>query len=304
MDSGAPLDRRALAALLNALEASPRLYGLAPTATSTDTAMTGLDHAYRNPRPGVRVIGLTGPPGVGKSTLSGRLIAHWRARGLSVGALCVDPSSRRSGGALLGDRLRMRLTGHDPDVFVRSMAARDRLGGLAPRTFEAVLAMRHHCDRVLVETVGVGQSETEVAGIADVTAVVIQPGSGDALQFLKAGLMEVFDVLVVNKSDLGPLAEVARRELNAALRVMGRRDAEVVMTSALEDRGISMLVEILERRDISPNRFREALIDRVLGELVTWLGLERIQALGGLDHLRQRLAEREDLSPASSTTPS
>ena len=293
-----PIDRRALATLLNTLEASPDLW----TGGSPET-LAALDHAYLNPRPGTRVIGLTGPPGVGKSTLSGRLIAHWRSQDLTVGVLCIDPSSKRSGGALLGDRLRMQLTGTDPDVFVRSMATRDRLGGLAPRTTEATFAMRHHCDRVLIETVGVGQSETEVSELADVTAVVIQPGSGDALQFLKAGLMEVFDVLVVNKSDLGPLAEAARRELVSALRVTGHRDATVVMTSALTDTGIDTLAHSLENRETfadgtkGTSHFESALVERILSEHVAWLGLERIIAQGGIGALRTRLSSVTGASP-------
>ncbi len=288
-----PIDRRGLATLLNNLEASPDLW----TGGSPET-LAAVDHAYLNPRPGTRVIGLTGPPGVGKSTLSGRLINHWRRQDLTVGVLCIDPSSKRSGGALLGDRLRMQLTGTDPDVFVRSMATRDRLGGLAPRTTEATFAMRHHCDRVLIETVGVGQSETEVSDLADVTAVVIQPGSGDALQFLKAGLMEVFDVLVVNKSDLGPLAETARRELVSALRVTGHRDATVVMTSALTDTGINTLAHSLDNRDISSRHFESALVQRILSEHVAWTGLGHLPP-GGLPALRAHLTATPNLSPAT-----
>lgn len=285
-DSRVPIaDRKGLAGLLNRLEASPRLW-----VGDRHEVLAELDRAYREPRPGARVIGLTGPPGVGKSTLSGRLIRQWRARGLTVGVLCVDPSSRRSGGALLGDRLRMQLDGVDDGVFVRSMAARERLGGLAPMTLEAVVAMRHHCDRVLVETVGVGQSETDIATLADVTLVVIQPGSGDMLQFIKAGLMEVFGALVVNKSDLGAQAEATRRELMAALRATGRRDAEVFMTSARDDVGIASMIEVLENRDIAPSRLHAALIERALDEYATWFGLSRLESEGGRATLRARLA--------------
>lgn len=279
--------RRDLAALLNRLEGGTRLW-----VGGDDALLTDLDRAYREPRPGVRVVGLTGPPGVGKSTLSGRLIKAWRARDLTVGVLCVDPSSRKSGGALLGDRLRMQLDGVDDGVFVRSMAARERLGGLAPMTLEAVIAMRHHCDRVLIETVGVGQSETDIAQIADVTLVVIQPGSGDMLQFVKAGLMEVFDALVVNKSDLGPLAEHTRRELMAALRAQGRRGenaAAVFMTSARDDLGITSMAEYLESRDISPDHLHTALIDRAATEYATWFGMRQVHEDGGLEALRVRL---------------
>lgn len=280
--------RRELAALLNRLEGGRHLW------VGGDDALLGeLDRAYREPREGARVVGLTGPPGVGKSTLSGRLIKAWRARGLTVGVLCVDPSSRRSGGALLGDRLRMQLDGVDDGVFVRSMAARERLGGLAPMTLEAVIAMRHHCDRVLIETVGVGQNETDIAQIADVTLVVIQPGSGDMLQFVKAGLMEVFDALVVNKSDLGPLAETTRRELMAALRAQGRRGdraTAVFMTSARDELGITEMAEYLENQDTSPAPLHAALIDRAVSEYATWFGMCQVEAEGGLPALRARLA--------------
>ena len=150
------------------------------------------------------VVGITGPPGVGKSSLLSRLVARWRGAGRSVAVLAVDPTSRRSGGALLGDRARIEVDPADRGVFIRSTAAGDRLGGLAPATRAAASALAAAFDVVVIETVGVGQSETEVADVADTVAVVVQPGSGDVLQFLKSGIMEVPDVLVVTKSDLGP----------------------------------------------------------------------------------------------------
>ena len=156
------------------------------------------------------VVGVTGPPGAGKSTLLSALVRVWRARGRTVGVLAVDPSSKRSGGALLGDRARIDADPSDRGVFIRSMAAGERLGGLAPATRAAAQALAAAFDVVVVETVGVGQSETEVAEAADTVAVVVQPGSGDVLQFLKAGIMEVPDVLVVTKSDLGTVAQRAR----------------------------------------------------------------------------------------------
>ena len=149
------------------------------------------------------VVGVTGPPGVGKSTLLSALLREWRGRGRSVAVLAVDPSSKRSGGALLGDRARIEHDPADRDVFIRSMAAGERLGGLAPATRAAAQALANAFDVVVIETVGVGQSETDVAEAADTVAVVVQPGCGDALQFLKAGIMEVPDVLVVTKADLG-----------------------------------------------------------------------------------------------------
>lgn len=174
-----------------------------------------LDAAWDNPR--AHVIGLTGPPGVGKSTLTSALINRWRREGLSVGVIAVDPSSRRTGGALLGDRTRLIVDAEDQGIFVRSMAARDRLGGLAALTFPAMVLMRAAYDRVLIETVGVGQSETDVTQVADTVVFCVQPASGDSLQFMKAGIVEIPHVAVVTKADLGAPATRARADLVGAL---------------------------------------------------------------------------------------
>ena len=150
------------------------------------------------------MIGVTGPPGAGKSTLLSALLGAWRDSGLTVAMLAVDPSSRRSGGSLLGDRARIEFDPADRGVLIRSTAAGERLGGLAradPRRGAGALAAAF--DVVVIETVGVGQAETEIADVADTVAVVVQPGSGDVLQFLKSGIMEIPDVLVVTKADLG-----------------------------------------------------------------------------------------------------
>ena len=181
------------------------------------------------------VVGVTGPPGAGKSTLLSALVRVWRERGRTVGVLAVDPSSKRSGGALLGDRARIDADPADRGLFIRSMAAGERLGGLAPATRAAAQALAAAFDVVVVETVGVGQSETEVAEAADTVAVVVQPGSGDVLQFLKAGIMEVPDVLVVTKSDLGTVAQRAVRDLRAALRSLG--DGAPVVAGLLDPPG-------------------------------------------------------------------
>src|SRR3954469_3349766 len=146
------------------------------------------------------VVGVTGPPGAGKSTLLGELVRAWRADGRSGAVLAGDPSSRRSGGALLADRARIPFDPADEAIFIRSTAAAGRLGGLAPATRAAAHALAAAFDVVVVETVGVGQSETDVAEVADSVAVIVQPGSGDVLQFLKAGIMEIPDVLVVTKA--------------------------------------------------------------------------------------------------------
>ncbi len=170
------------------------------------------------------IVGVTGPPGVGKSSLLSRLVAAWRKAGRSVAVLTVDPTSRRSGGALLGDRARIEVDPRDRQVFVRSTAAAGRLGGLAPATRAAATALAVAFDVVVIETVGVGQSETEVADVADTVAVVVQPASGDVLQFLKAGIMEVPDVLVVAKADLGRPARRAVTDLRSSPEIAERRD--------------------------------------------------------------------------------
>ena len=190
--------------------------------------------------PRAHIVGVTGPPGAGKSTLLAALARAWRADGRTVAVLAVDPTSKRSGGALLGDRMRIEADPADRGLFIRSTAAGERLGGLAPATRTAAQALAAAFDVVVIETVGVGQSETEVAEAADTVAVVVQPGSGDVLQFLKAGIMEVPDVLVVTKADLGQVAQRARRDLHAALRSLGRarrrRRGGVVAAAGVRDR--------------------------------------------------------------------
>ncbi|MEJ2387281.1 MAG: methylmalonyl Co-A mutase-associated GTPase MeaB [Chromatiaceae bacterium] len=164
------------------------------------------------------LIGLTGPPGAGKSSLTAALVRVWRKRGLTVGILAVDPSSPISGGALLGDRLRMLSGGSDASVFVRSLACRGEFGGLSAEVWPMSLVMLAAFDIVLVETVGVGQKEIDVSKLTDTTCFVAQPASGDSIQFLKAGIMEVPHVLVVNKADVGIAARKTLSELRATLR--------------------------------------------------------------------------------------
>ena len=170
-----------------------------------------------------------------------------------MAVLAVDPTSRRSGGALLGDRARIEVDPSDRRVFIRSTAAGDRLGGLAPATRAAASALAAAFDVVVIETVGVGQSETEVADVADTVAVVVQPGSGDVLQFLKAGIMEVPDVLVVTKADLGRVATRALADLRAALRSLGASGTEVVTVSSVAPPvGIGELVGCARRASRRP----------------------------------------------------
>ncbi len=237
------------------------------------------------------VVGVTGPPGVGKSTLLSRLVAQWRARGRSVAVLAVDPSSRRSGGALLGDRARIEFDPADRGVFIRSTAAGDRLGGLAPATRAAATALAAAFDVVVIETVGVGQSETEVADVADTVAVVVQPGSGDVLQFLKAGIMEVPDVLVVTKADLGRVATRALGDLHAALRSLGAAETTVLAVSSIgPGSGIPELVDAIEahreRLDLPARRLHGRRM-HALADFAAEHGDRGLRALGG-----RREAER------------
>ena len=197
-----------------------------------------------------RIIGLTGAPGVGKSTSTNALIGELRRRGQRVAVLAVDPSSPFSGGALLGDRIRMGDHVLDPGVFIRSMAARGHLGGLAWTTPQALRVLDGAgFDVVLVETVGVGQSEVEVAGHADTTVVLLAPGMGDGIQAAKAGILEIGDVYVVNKSDRDG-ADKVRRDLRSMLGLAERRDGAwrppVLKTVAFTGDGVRDVVDALE----------------------------------------------------------
>jgi len=243
------------------------------------------------------IVGITGPPGVGKSTLLSRLTAEWRARQRTVAVLAVDPTSRRSGGALLGDRARIEVDPSDRSVFIRSTAAGDRLGGLAPATRAAASALATAFDVVVIETVGVGQSETEIADVADTVVVVIQPGSGDVLQFLKAGIMEVPDVLVVTKADLGALATRAAADLRAALRSLGESATAVVAVSAIPPgTGIVELVDALNAHraalDLTQRRLQARRL-HALGDFVSEFGERGIRALGGRRSAEEWLQEQD-----------
>jgi len=227
----------ALANALAALERDP---------DSAET-LALLDEAFGQPM--AQVIGLTGPPGVGKSTLAGALIQLYRKQAKTVGVIAVDPSSKRTGGALLGDRTRIRTDPDDPGVFVRSMAARDRLGGLSDLTYGAMVLMRALYDMVLVETVGVGQSETEIALTADTVVFCVQPGSGDSLQYMKAGIAEIPDIVAVTKSDLGQPAIRARADVKGALSLAsseaGAWQPKILLLSAQTGDHLDRLAEAI-----------------------------------------------------------
>jgi LAO/AO transport system kinase len=195
---------------------------------------------------GARTVGITGAPGAGKSTLTGALIGELRRQALRVGVLAIDPSSPLTGGAILGDRVRMQDHATDPGVTIRSMATRGHLGGLSLATPEAIRVLDAvGMDVVVVETVGVGQVEVDIARRADTTVVVVNPGWGDAIQANKAGLMEIADVFVVNKADR-PGAEDTRRDLEAMLDLAGRTDPHgwrppVLLTEGTSGRGVGEL---------------------------------------------------------------
>lgn len=252
-------------------------------------------------------VGLTGPPGVGKSTLTAALARSLRQRGRTVGVIAVDPSSVRSGGSLLGDRARMSFDPTDAGLFVRSLATAGEVGGLAYAANSAVRVLAAAYDMVVIETTGVGQSEIDIVHVADTVVLVIQPGSGDVLQFLKAGIMEIPDILVVNKADHEELAKRAMADLRGALRTAraagasGAEDAgwdtPIVATSATKGTGIDALIGAL---DAHRSHLGARLQDRRRRGEVQWAvdlfrrkhGEHGVSALGGLSKLRSR-AERE-----------
>jgi LAO/AO transport system kinase len=228
------------------------------------------------------IIGLTGPPGSGKSTLLGALAKAWRAHGRTVAILAVDPSSKRSGGALLGDRARIEHDPADRGLFIRSMAAGERLGGLAPATRAAATVLAAAFDVVVVETVGVGQSETEVAEIADTVAVVVPPAAGDTLQFIKAGIMEVPDVLVATKADLGT---------TPGLDTLG-----VPTVATHPPQGVDELIAALDAHraglDLAARR-AQARRAGALADFVSEYGESGLRALGGRRAARAFLEEQD-----------
>jgi LAO/AO transport system kinase len=278
-------------AVLNLLENRSR-----EAAQQADALLSAVSPAALGGETPGHIVGLTGPPGVGKSSLLSRLVAEWRSRDRAVAVLAVDPTSKRSGGALLGDRARIEVDPADRSVFIRSTAAGNRLGGLAPATRAAAAALSAAFDVVVIETVGVGQAETEVADVADTVAVVVQPASGDVLQFLKAGIMEIPDVLVVTKADLGRIAARAVGDLGAALRALGAPATPVVAVSSVPPgSGISELVDALDAHraqlDLAERRLRARRL-HALADFVAEHGDRGLRALGGRRSAERWLSEQ------------
>jgi LAO/AO transport system kinase len=273
-------DLSAAPAVLNLLEGP----GEAERAQARELLAAVSPSALGGEAPG-HLIGPTGPPGVGKSTLLGALVQTWRASGTTVAVLAVDPSSRQTGGALLGDRLRIAHAAGDRGVFIRSMAAGERLGGLAPATRAAAAVLAVAFDRVVIETVGVGQSETEIGDVADTVVVVVQPGAGDSLQFLKSGLMEIPDLVVVAKADLGAIAQATLREARSALRSFGPSNGEAIAVTAIPPAsGIDELVAALDMHHDALDLHTRRLQTRRRGavaDFVSEYGERALRAVGG-----------------------
>jgi len=247
------------------------------------------------------IIGITGAPGAGKSSLVDKLALHYKEKGERIGIICVDPSSPFSGGAILGDRIRMSTLGLDKNVFIRSMATRGNLGGLSRATVDAVAILdAAGFDKVIVETVGVGQDEVEIVKAADVSVVVLVPGMGDDIQAIKAGIMEIGDVFVINKADREGVLRT-QKELEALLSLAHRPDMwnpPIVKTIATESKGIDDLAaaissyrefltkggdaELTRRKAIAKWRLLELLRERLLNDLLSRNGTgERLDELAG-----------------------
>ncbi|NNE64955.1 MAG: methylmalonyl Co-A mutase-associated GTPase MeaB [Pyrinomonadaceae bacterium] len=252
------------------------------------------------------VVGITGSPGAGKSSLVDKLALHYREKDEKVGIIAVDPSSPFSGGAILGDRIRMQTLGLDPKVFIRSMATRGKLGGLARATVDAVAILdAAGYDKVIVETVGVGQDEVEIVKTADVSVVVLVPGMGDDIQAIKAGIMEIGDVFVINKADREGVIRT-EKELEALLSLAHRHDfwdPPIVKTIATESKGIEDLSEAIDgykeflekgdqsnerRRSIAKWRLMELLQERLVQDLLSRNGTSEL-----LEELSLEVAEKK-----------
>lgn len=235
---------------------------LARTISVVENEVEGFELVLQQIQPNdIPVIGFTGPPGAGKSTLLNAVISILLEEGKKVGLVLVDPSSPFNLGALLGDRLRMSTHFNNPHLFIRSVASRGSLGGLSDKIMEVVEVMKAYpFDFIFVETVGVGQSEVEIAGLADTTVVVLVPESGDSVQAMKAGLMEIADIFVVNKADRAD-ADAVINSLSFQLQLNQKENIPLLKTVAVESKGIKELIaEILKQRYSEKNNERKLIL--------------------------------------------
>lgn len=275
-----------------------------------DVLLTELEGHDESHDAGAMRVGFTGAPGVGKSSLIDALVRELRRSDHSVGIIAVDPSSKKSGGALLGDRLRVCSASGDPGVYLRSMAARDRLGGLSGATRAGIEILAAAFDVVIVETVGVGQSEAEIVNLVHTLTFVTQPGTGDSVQFMKAGLIEMPDIFVVNKADMGPAAERTQSELLGGLGLIdakpGAWTPPALLASARDSVGIDAIAQALfahrkylEVSDTLTARLADGRTDWLLNAVMERYGSHGIEALGGRDAVIQTLrAEAKQTVPA------
>jgi len=232
------------------------------------------------------IVGITGAPGSGKSTLVDQMIPLLKKKGKKIGIVAVDPSSPFTGGAILGDRIRMMRHSVDPDVFIRSMATRGHLGGLAKTTGEAITVLEAAGkDFILVETLGVGQDEVEVVKLADIVIVILTPGTGDDIQIFKAGIMEIADVFVLNKAD-SPDTDKVERQLKAILQLSLRKEeiTPVVKTVATKGTGVAQLIDILDNLISSANKQQQETRKK---KLISWMLRDIIS-----DRIYQEIAKR------------
>lgn len=235
---------------------------LARSISLVENEAEGFDTLLQQLKPNdIPVIGFTGPPGAGKSTLLNAVLGVLLDEGKKVGLILVDPSSPFNLGALLGDRLRMSAHFTNPNLFIRSIASRGSLGGLSDKIIEVAEVMRAHpFDFIFIETVGVGQSEVEIAGLADTTVVVLVPEAGDSIQAMKAGLMEIADVFVINKADRAD-AEALLNSLTHQLHMSGREHIPVLKTVAVESKGVKeLLSQIAQVKSTDENRNRKLIL--------------------------------------------
>ena len=244
------------------------------------------------------VLGITGPPGVGKSSVINKLITNFRRKDLSVGVLAIDPSSTRSGGALLGDRARLEIDPTDAKVFVRSLAAKDFLGGVSELTYPFMIVLRSIFDIVIIETVGVGQSEISIENIADTVIYCVQPGSGDTLQFMKSGIIEIPDIILVTKNDLEELSNNTVSDLESSKNYIKNSlnwEISVIPVSSHKNLGFEKLEKIITDRWKWLNHNRILIKKRILQDL-EWMKKNIMNHYGskGLSLTKNKINQARD----------